>query len=110
MDALDTMWILGLKQGKDSFFDWTGFPCVTRKPKQHSKVPSIWAMNTAPLDLVSLLSWIQENVCLVCSGSVSHPGTRSEQLSLPPEEELSVALDSQPVCSDAVRGLDLLWF
>lgn len=41
IDALDTMWILGLKQGNDSFFVWTEFPHVTHKLKQHEKVSSM---------------------------------------------------------------------
>lgn len=28
IDALDTMWILGLKQGNTSILGWTEFPCV----------------------------------------------------------------------------------
>lgn len=34
IDALDTMWILGLKKGNDSLF-----PCVTHKAEQYVRAP-----------------------------------------------------------------------
>lgn len=39
IDALDTMWILGLKEGNDSFINWTEFPCVAHKPEQDVSDP-----------------------------------------------------------------------
>lgn len=85
-----------------TLFDWTEFPCVTRKTEQCQG--SMWATDATPLDFGFLLSWVQK-VCAWCVQSPVSilPLTQSSCLLSP--KELRVASALSLLCCSKGAGL-----